>query len=659
MRIKAKQIDLVGLSGALVSANFTTGEVVRPYQTGVFSTQEDLSSFEITISGRVDNLSGQLEQTGRYLLTGFLQSGSNLSPVIEATGQLLWDRDEGLSGAFNQTGQNLLATIAGLSGQFNQTGAFLDTLLQPSLISGAFNQTGLNLINLIGSLSGAFNASGLDLYNQIQDPTGITGILELTGITLYNLITGLSGAFNITGANLSFASGGLSGTFNRSGLYLYGLITGLSGAFNISGANLTFASGGLSGTFNNSGLFLYNQILSLSGSFDQTGAILRNNIDNLIDNLTNINGVSGTVALTGAGSLSVLQIGQTFYISGQSGSANPAKVISINALTGDLTLTGTDGIVNTTSGSNLIVLSGIYITTAQTGVFATTGTVSESGAFLVANDANVSGTLTNSVDALSGYLESLIEATNAGVSSINGVSGFVTVIDSGGIGISTGDGILILSGRYLPSFPSYILQSPDIFNPESFDDDFDGTVLDPKWITGLQRGLDYSGISNSHFFFQPIANSAFSQFHVYQNVTTGQDWEMSLKCNLLPGFFNNHGFGLEMSHNLGTRFTRFGYYYSNQSLTAIRQFNSDTSLNSTVFTSGNFFDFKDVYFRVQCRNNTFNFDYSNDGIIWRTIRSNYTNTFITGGVNLVGFGSSSDGGALGVAVDWFRTTGLS
>src|SRR5690606_34623009 len=195
--------------------------------------------------------------------------------------------------------------------------------------------------------------------------------------TLYNLITGLSGAFNITGANLSFASGGLSGTFNRSGLYLYGLITGLSGAFNISGANLTFASGGLSGTFNNSGLFLYNQILSLSGSFDQTGAILRNNIDNLIDNLTNINGVSGTVALTGAGSLSVLQIGQTFYISGQSGSANPAKVISINALTGDLTLTGTDGIVNTTSGSNLIVLSGIYITTAQTGVFATTGTVSE------------------------------------------------------------------------------------------------------------------------------------------------------------------------------------------------------------------------------------------------------------------------------------------
>lgn len=649
-RIKVKQIE-EGQLYDFFKDRFVTGDIVRPSETGIFSTAEDLNSLAVITSGSMANLSGQLYQTGQYLVTGYLQNlESNLSGALQTTGQDCLNLINALSGTINQSGLILSNRITGLSGAFNRTGAILEERF-PSF-SGALDATGLNLIKTITGLSGAFDISGLALVNLIND---LSGTFNRTGLNLINSINNLSGSLNatgqylltqITGNPLIFQTGqtlwntieSLSGTFDLTGRNLELSIDSLSGTLNSTGLTLARWMTGLSGAFDRTGLNLIKTITGLSGAFDISGRNLQNDVDAFRNNFTTINGLSGLVIITGSGNIITSQLGQNIYIYGETGSLNPAKVVSVNDLTGLIFISGVSGVMVNNLADNVIGISTQFINDGQTGVFVTTGDLYN----------------------LSGFFTGIIQTGSAGVSSINGLTGVVTLSAGDGISISASGKNILISGQNVNGLPTWVTNSPDI-NPvvTQFDDDFNGTTLDPKWTVTVGRSLESSGISNSYFYVQPAAHATESLVTFTQDVVTGLEWDLTMKCNVLPSFVNNQAAGLVYKNKFSSRVSLFGFYYTNAVYSSLVQYTTYTSTSSAQFTSGAFPAFSSFYLRVQRRNFLFNYDLSTDGVFWRNIRANYADTFITGGINQMGFAANSDGAVVGLSVDWIKISGCS
>lgn len=544
-------------------------------------------------------------------------SGWAVGPLGLVTGEVVRPSQTGnfvTSNDNNDFEVDVLGRVLNISGQVYNTGQLV--------LTGYLNATG-ELLN-----SRLFT-TGQTLLLQTS---GVSGSIYNTGQTVLNLIVGLSGAFDNSGAFLERKIGAESGTFNTSGLNLFNLITGLSGAFDRSGLNN------------------FNLLTSLSGAFDTTGQRLKSDIDVLFAGFTKVNNLSGSISITGTGLVVSYQAGQTIYLSGISGTAPVANVVSISNLTGTPFITGTGSITVTTFGSG-IYISGDFVAASETGVFATTGQVSLTGQTLWNRDLEISG-----------YLLNQIVASNAGVSSVNGISGSINISGTGNVFVTTGNGFLLISGTTQGNVPHWLLYSTDIFTPSSVEDDFDTPYLASKW-TGINVNVDSTGISNSHFWIYPRASaSSTGRSSFVQGVTTGYDWEIEMKCNFLPKFINNQQIGLVIGNATSTKNTLLGYEYtSSANQFVIRHnnaYNSSSSIAIEGAVSGYSNDFKDAYFRLQSRSNLMNFDYSNNGIVWRTIR-NFTYTGNAATVDQVGFTINPNAAQIIMAVDYFRATGLS
>lgn len=642
--IRLKQLNS-GELYSFFSSKFVTGEVVRPYETGSFTTRSELLTFETVVSGQMANLSGNLYRTGDFLSTGIIQStGINLYNSIYSSGQTCWIRDESLSGTFNRTGLNIINLITGLSGAFDRTGANLESRF--TSLSGAFNQSGLNLYNFILQVSGNFVNSGSGNYTSL---TGLSGAFDRTGLNLINLITGLSGAFDQTGWNLYDRINAVSGRLNVSGVYLTDMINSLSGLFNSSGLYLNNIITGLSGAFDRTGINNYNLLLMLSGTVNTSGLMLTSEFNSFYTGFTTLNGMSGSVVVTGLGAITSYKSGANLIVfSGQSGASSPAKVVSINNLTGNVFITGTGNINVYTLGSGIYV-SGNFISTTDTGNFATAESLSATGQTLLNRDANISG-----------YLKTLITGGTAGVLSINSFSGTVNIKAGSGISITGNNNDIFINYSGL-SLPGFVQNSPDIFVPTIYEDDFNEPYLNSRW-TGINTNADSSGINNSHFWINGKASASSTGRSIFlQGVTTGEDWEILMKCNANVRLINYNGFGLFIGNANSNKNTFFGYEYNSNPFSVIRHYNfysSVGSIGSEGSSSGYYQGYKNMYFRLRSRSNTMSFDISNEGVIWR----NHRTFFYTGNapsIDQIGFLVNPNGSQVGLAVDYFRVTGVS
>lgn len=501
------------------------------------------------------------------------------------------------------------------------------------------------------NVSGLVESSGRWLYTGKIETSGqyLLGLLASTGLTLYNSTTGFDSGLFLTGLGLYNSIQNLSGSLNATGALISSQITNLSGSFNTSGQNLQIQINNLTGSLLATGRGLELNLLNLSGSLNLTGAALHNDLNTYLAGATTLNGLSGAAIVTGSGIVTTSRVGQTIYVSGSDLAASIGRIISINGLTGVPFITGTGSITVHTIGSG-IYISGDFITAAQTGAFAASGNLTDTGQFLLSRD-----------NAISGYLLGQIIASNAGVSSINNLSGIVNLAVTGGLVLTTGAGQITISGSSITGMPNWLTNSPDTFTAAAIDDDFDGAVLAAKW-TGVNVNVDSSGIGNSHFWANGrAAASSVNRSSFVQGITTGVDWEIRMKCNFLPRFINNQGIGLVMGNATSAKNTVLGYEYSaSASQFAVRHYNAYDSTAAIAIegaVSGFPNDFKNAYFRLQSRSNAMTFDYSNDAIIWRTVR-NFTYTGNAASINQVGFFVNPNASQISLAVDYFKATGL-
>lgn len=330
----------------------------------------------INLSGRDTNISGALE--GRIFATGatasanansigltisgnLTSSGQSLLTAIASTGQRAWNaandnainlsgRDSAISGALSQTGSSILSTLA-LTGQAAWTTANNNSLN----LSGNLFNTGSNLTTLIYLISGQI-ASG-DIASDLIWSGTLSNRLESTGSTLNNLIYLMSGQIASGDAGLDLAwSGALSSRLISTGSLLSAVkVTGSSVIQNvnltgIAGA-LVFTSGGyivISGSIGG-GIAAadHGDGINLSGNLTQTGSTLWQRDIDISGALVARMAAGGTVVsitgsasqaaidITGAGSNTVLYIGNKVIVSGSATSITTSSLgafgISIDA----------------------------------------------------------------------------------------------------------------------------------------------------------------------------------------------------------------------------------------------------------------------------------------------------------------------------------------
>lgn len=500
------------------------------------------------------------------------------------------------------------------------------------------------VINIAMAGSGANFNTGQTLFSLVQSSgETLKSQIENSGLYIYNHFNDYNVSIESTGSYLRYLLTGLSGSFNLSGRFLDNKITGLSGSFNLSGRNLHNLITGLSGTFNITGLEYRRLLTGLSGQFNYTGRLIKDDISVIRNNLTKINLLSGSVALTGSGAANLYALGQTIVVN-ISDINEFGKLKTLNTITGNIFISGLSDISVSIINSGIYVSGASFLLRSETGIFAN---VAQTGTTLYNNDLLWSGTLI-----------SQNSLNRTGVFLLNSLSGNVIVTGGGLITNLTGEQTVILSGLFL-DLPNWSTDSPDSFTGlQFFDDDFDDASLSSRW-TGLNLSLDSSGMSNSNFwFYTRAANSSFQLRNFVQGCTTGRDWEISCKASAQLPTDNDHGFGLIMRNATSEDSLYVGTYYSTTYGFIGERWGSDSSFSATHFSmSGSaLYDFDNIYLRLQCRNNACNFDYSNDGIVWRTI-ANFNNTAVAN-VNQVGLSAVTIRRQIPIAVDWFRATGL-
>lgn len=349
------------------------------------------------------------------------------------------------SAALTATGQALFAAISGLSGYDAATYA----------TQSQVTQTGVQLGATIASLSGFVTGlSGIDtsLFATIAN-------LTATGQTLGAAISGLSGydaATYSTLAQLSSLSGYSNATFATvlnlaaTGSQLYRDLTGLSGALAGGGAGGGVTSlNGISGvlTLTSSGFITVatsagSIVLGLTGQAS----------------LVNLSGASGALASS---------------IATQSGysASTYSTITSLGVLSGDLTtasgvlalstaatgsalysdITTASGVLATNltlTGQTLYQDLGTYVVwlTGMSGQFNTN--ISGTSGVLALSVATTGTTLYGDLTGLSGWAKVTFStgggAGAVGVSSLNGLTGALSITSSGYITVGTGVGAITL-----------------------------------------------------------------------------------------------------------------------------------------------------------------------------------------------------------------------
>lgn len=305
----------------------------------------------------------------------------------------------------------------------------------------------------LSGMSGYFNA--LIAAVPIPSGTSINGLSgQLSLIGNGGIAISTSGqTFYVSGANwLTTGAGDIR--YYPLGSNPSGYLTSLSG---LSLALVTNISGILTTGLFNTGAALYQLTTGLSGyllSLISSGGASAG--------VSSFNTATGNVNITGSGNVTVTRQGQLFVISGDTGAyANFATIANLGLTGSNLynLITGLSGAVNygpaiaalsgslNQTGTNLYNfiqgLSGALNVTGSNLYSYITGASGLQSALLAQTGSN----LYNLIISSSGYLISLISAASAGVSSINGASGVITVVGAGGIQVITNGQTITVTGQ--------------------------------------------------------------------------------------------------------------------------------------------------------------------------------------------------------------------
>jgi hypothetical protein len=485
------------ITGVDLSNYATTG-----YVTGVSGYLASLISASSAGVRTLNGLSGSLTLAGAGNNTVSV-AGSTIT-VSGATGFLTGYQPVGNYVTTSQTG-GFLTTGAGDSRYYPLSSNPLSYLVAADISSLASTGyvTGVSgylqgQINNINSATGVFiTSSQTGQFYPINNPSGyITGV-DLSQYATIAFVTGVSGYHSGLISNLQSATGilntRLSSVEGVTGLFA---LASNTGAFLTTGAGdnrytLQSATGAYTGAFypltgNPSGFLVSADLSTYATQSYVTGVS-----GHLQGQITSIqNGTGGFITgvdlsnyatipfVTGISGYLDIQISAIESVTGQ---------FSLSANTGSFLTTGAGDVryalqSNTGSYSNLFYplnsnpsgyITGVnlsnyatvpYVTgvsghlqtqvsaiNSQTGNFVTTG---QTGQFYAAsNPANYitgvdlsSYATTGYVTGVSGYLASLISASSAGVGTLNGLSGTITVAGAGNNSVTVAGSTITVSG---------------------------------------------------------------------------------------------------------------------------------------------------------------------------------------------------------------------
>ncbi len=323
-------------------------------------------------------------------------------------------------------------------------------------ISGALQD------QIVGSVAGVATLNGLNGAVIIK-ATG-SNSLTINGNTI--VISGSASAGSVTNADLVSTSGVLSTKIQQTGSNLISLIIGLSGQSNLDYVTKS-STGSYTGAFyprfdNPSGYITNSAIVAASGVLsDQiynTGSILDQKINTasgfLSGRVVSLNSLNGILDILGAGNNFVSVVGNSIVVSG-SGTipdlSNYVTLINLNNASGVLA-----GQIQNT-GSNLY------------NIIISTSGVLQGGIINVANNLGATGS----------YLFGLINASSAGISSINSQSGALNFTGAGNVSVVVNGQNFTFSGSTGIYSSFYQLSNPSNF-ANSGNLQSTGSILDDK-----------------------------------------------------------------------------------------------------------------------------------------------------------------------------------
>lgn len=450
-----------GLSGALVMAgagNVTVTSVGQSLivsgDTGAyadFATRVDVAATGHSLYELITGISGsagggdvtfaQLAATGALLegqiatLSGYTDGTFATIPNVTATGAALFARDTAISGGLEAriaaTGQAgyaaMLGQVVGVDLRLTQTGATLGGRID-SVVTN-LTSTGVTLGAKVDSVSG-WAASAVNL--------------RATGSNLYVTVTGLSGAHNAAIA----ATGQAAWTHGQNNAL------NLSGVLATTGATLGARIDTVTTNLTATGATLWQRDLDISGALAAQIAGGNGTVVKVTGsaNLTtaDFSGIGGTLVILSGGKVLISggAGGGGDVTSAQLTSTGVQLGVSINALSGYANATFATITNLGATGQSLYRLitglSGEAVTDYATKVSLTT-----TGQTLGAKIDSVSGWAASAANltATGATLLGLITAASAGVSSLNGASGALSLVGAGNVSVTTAGQVITVSGN--------------------------------------------------------------------------------------------------------------------------------------------------------------------------------------------------------------------
>jgi hypothetical protein len=460
-----------GYITSLSATGQLTGQFVSHSQTGDFVSNAEL----LATSGALEDLISA-SSAGVAAING--QSGV---VNISVTGNLSLSANEGtilisgntgdLANVFYPLSANPAGYLTNLNATGQLTGEFYPLNTNPlnyitSSQTGVF-ASDIELANATGQLTGAF-------YPRFSNPLNYLTSADLSAYATIDFVTGVSGNLSSSITTIQAWTGSTTGLYYPlSSNPLNYITSSQTGAF-ASDIELSNATGLLTGAFyprfsNPSSYLVAADLSSYATQSYVTGAsgVLRADILILQNWTGSTTGLYYPLSSNPSNYITSAQTGvfaSDIELANATGNLtgafypllnNPAGYLTSSSLSSYATIdyvTGVSGVLRTDLNS-LINWTGSttglyyplssnpagYLTTLSptgqlTGEFVRR---SESGAF--ASDAELL--------SASGYLQSLISASSAGVSTLNGLSGVLNLTGAGNVTITTGAGTITISGN--------------------------------------------------------------------------------------------------------------------------------------------------------------------------------------------------------------------
>ena len=419
-------ITLNGLSGVAIYANGNTiyfsGSGGANVNTGSLASQ----AYVQAVSG---DISVRLNQTGQTLIGMVGESTAGVSSINTVTGILT------LSGYGNITVSNAGTAfkISGYTGTYanfigtGQTGLFYAASNPAGYISGL--STG-NLVGreMTGILVG-LNQTGL--FYPFANPAGYITSAQAGGVSSIS-VTGkdISGVVGVIGV------GGIAISTSGTSVVVSGGLSVNTGSFVTTGQTGQFV--GISQTgFVASQSYVQTVSGDISTRLNQTGQTLIGMMGGQTAGVSSINTITGILTLSGYGNITVSNAGTAFKISGDTGAyANFLTTSNTGTMDVDK-LDGQHGVyyLNLANHTGVLAGTGTFITTGQTGFIASQSYVQ-----------TVSGDISVRLNQTGQTLIGMMGGEDAGVSSINTVTGILTLSGYGNITISNAGTAFKVSG---------------------------------------------------------------------------------------------------------------------------------------------------------------------------------------------------------------------